>query len=279
MQLAAKEGQENLTDPAPAYTDEEGKVDNSPVTGRGWEKIEAIPKIGTLTVTYTCAAKTRNAKLRTDLLMKYGFWPEEVVSGEVMLCAGLHEIKEEDVLRLVYALMAKFESLDAAFTALSETEGTGVGEPEPAEGERQWQSRIKEMISARLKGPDEAKRLQAVFRHLDPGGDGQISKAQFSVMEPVWAEIRRSIVEFLEFCSRTFGQGFQETWNALDSGRSGFVVAHDWVNALAKVGYFGPHKAVFDFVDEESNGAVGSDVFKRALGPFQVPPWDDAEGQ
>merc|ERR1712032_576915 len=95
----------------------------------------------------------------------------------------------------------------------------------------------------------------------DSTNGGQISKAEFGVLDLLWKEIQMSVKEFVQFCVRTFGDDLRDTWNELDADGCDGVSFEEWVQALTKVGYFGPAKPIFDFLDEDDNGTISWEEF------------------
>ena len=62
------------------------------------------------------------------------------------------------------------------------------------------------------KNPDLIKQ---VFRYLDPDGGGEISRKEWDTLRQVFNELTLSILEFLQFVDRIFGD-FDLAWQAMD---------------------------------------------------------------
>lgn len=43
-------------------------------------------------------------------------------------------------------------------------------------------------LSLRFKGPNEKERIGAVFRYLDPGGEGNVSIQEWQILDQLWKE-------------------------------------------------------------------------------------------
>merc|ERR1712032_831040 len=201
--------------------------------GRGWDTFEKMPKGGFFDVEYMCSPEDRNFQFRQQCLEKYGCWSLDVAEEEVLWWAALSEAPE-DVLEFLEFLTANFADVFEAFTAIDGVGGNGViTRKEFAEG-------YKEIGCKKFEGENELERINAVFRYLDPSGEGEVSRDEWAVLDQFWKEIKLSIHEFVSFCSRHFGEELANTWEFLDDDGSGEIDQDEWVEAIRKLGYFGP---------------------------------------
>jgi len=133
---------------------------------------------------------------------------------------------------------------------------------------REFEEGMKRLKCRKFKGKDEKQRFQAIFRYLDPSGEGQVSKLEFMTLDLFWEEVKLSIVEFLDWAERMFGRDLEPLWNALDEDESGSIQRDEWEESLDKVGYFGPSGPIFSYVDEDDEGTMSWDEF-QILKDFQ----------
>eukprot|EP00928_Gymnodinium_smaydae_P040398 TRINITY_DN27399_c0_g2_i1.p1 TRINITY_DN27399_c0_g2~~TRINITY_DN27399_c0_g2_i1.p1 ORF type:complete len:1484 (+),score=240.35 TRINITY_DN27399_c0_g2_i1:247-4698(+) len=254
MSLAMKESMGNLR----KYSYQLPDKTMDPLTlgvPRSWEVFDKMPKGGVFRVTYMCAPEDRNFKLRKDLQEKYGRTEVTALENEVMWWAALQEAPN-DVLELLYFIRAKYNSFDEAFAVIDGPGGNGdISWKELEEG-------YHNMKCTKFKGPKERERIQAVFRYLDPSGDGSVSKDEFAVIDQFWNELQLSMKELMQFCMRTFGD-LESTWDELDEDGGGEVTVEEWTDALCKVGYFGPAHAIFDFLDDDDGGAISFEELEK----------------
>merc|ERR1712232_310849 len=68
------------------------------------------------------------------------------------------------------------------------------------------------MKCKKFKGPNEMERIRAVFRWLDPSGEGLISTDEFMILDQMLNEVILSIEEFVEFCVRTFSEDLEDAY-------------------------------------------------------------------
>merc|ERR1712203_481708 len=81
-------------------------------------------------------------------------------------------------------------------------------------------------------------------------------------MDMLRKEVQLSITEFVQFCERTFGDDLADAWGFLDEDGSGEIDLDEWLEAVQKVGYFGPARQVFNYLDKDDEGTVSLDEFE-----------------
>lgn len=112
-----------------------------------------------------------------------------------------------------------------------------------------------------VHGKDEQKRTSALFRHLDPGGEGSVSREEWAILQQLYREFDLCITEFVSFLVRLFGNDLSCSWNFLDDDDSGELTFDEWMSAVEDIGYFGPAKCVFGLIDNSDDGAISLDEF------------------
>mmetsp|Transcript_16862 Transcript_16862/g.31366 ORF Transcript_16862/g.31366 Transcript_16862/m.31366 type:complete len:1427 (-) Transcript_16862:243-4523(-) len=262
--LMGKERRTNLRNPE--YIHPDGTHD--PLTmgvPKAWETVERIPRSGTFICDYGCAPEDRCFALRKQNMLRYGAWDTAAQEQDVMWWAALTEAPL-DVLEYLEFLVARYDGMRAAFKAIDGEDGNGVLTL------REFEASVYEMKCKKFEGPDEKKRIESVFRYLDPSGEGEVSAGEFMVLEFMWREMHLSISEFVSFLERNFasegdkeegGKDFlEESWNYLDDDGSGEITEEEWTEAIqAKLHYFGPCKVIFSFIDKDDEGTVSLDEF------------------
>jgi len=253
MQLAAKEGQYNIRSPELKFLN--GTVDSFP-TGlpRSWETLEKMPKDGVFTATYMCSPEHRKIAARQMLGETYGAFPMDVTEDKVLWWTGLTEVSE-DVLDWLEFCIGNFKKIDDAFTAIDGADGNGVISL------REFEDGVKELGCKKFKGKDESKRIEAIFRYLDPGGEGSVSKEEWQILGQLWQEYSLCIYEFVHFLQRTFGDDLKDAWEFLDDDGSGELSRAEWLTNCESIGYFGPGECVFALLDNSDDGSISLDEF------------------
>mmetsp|Transcript_112506 Transcript_112506/g.195237 ORF Transcript_112506/g.195237 Transcript_112506/m.195237 type:complete len:1491 (+) Transcript_112506:137-4609(+) len=261
MNISKNETPFNLKNPK--YVRPDGTVDPLPLgVPRSWEVYDKMPKGGQFTVSYICAPEDRSFKARKQLFEDYGHWKMDVEEEEVMWWASLSEAPE-DVLEYLEFLITKYDDMEQAFKAIDGEDGNGQITL------REFEEGYQEMGCKKFAGKDESKRVEHVFRYLDPSGEGQVSKDEFMVLQLLFKEIVLSIKEFVEFCERTFSEDLADTWRFLDDDGSGSIDEQEWTEACRKIGYCGPVSSIFNYLDKDDEGTVSLDEFEE-LSKFQV---------
>merc|ERR1712107_607114 len=161
------------------------------------------------------------------------------------------------VLEYLEFLMSKFSNVRDAFKEIDGPGGNGVISL------REFEESVVDMGCRKFKGRGAKQEIQETFRFLDPSGEGQVSAEEWTVLEQFWREIEQSIVEFVKFCRRTFGEDLQEAWNAIDEDGSGSITEDEWCDLCKKAGYLGPSKPIFNYLDKDDEGTVSQDEFEE----------------
>ena len=162
----------------------------------------------------------------------------------------------EDVLEFLFWMRAKFRDTHEAFEAFDGPDGNGVL------GLREFEEGMRLLKCKKFKGKDEKQRWTAIFRFLDPSGEGQVSKEEFLTLDAFWAEVEFSIREFMDWANRTFGKDLKKLWKALDEDGGGSIQRDEWESSLDKVGYFGPSGPIFSFIDDDDGGEISWNEFQ-----------------
>jgi hypothetical protein len=241
--LAFKEGIINIEDKSLVYPS--GAVHNF-TTGisQSWAQIDELPAAGTFSFTYNCSADDRKMAARRDLARKYGGWNlEDDVIKHVVWWSNL-ETAPEAVLYFLYYCLKEFREVDAAFTVIDGgpggNESVSLIEMKAAVAKWGW-GRFK-------KNPDSVVQ---VFRFLDPDGGGEISRAEWSIMNQLFKELLLSIMEFMQFLDRFFGN-FEAAWAELDSNGDNNIDEDEWGDAVQSIGFFGPSEVIFQYLTNDT---------------------------
>merc|ERR1719456_379680 len=80
-------------------------------------------------------------------------------------------------------------------------------------------------------------------------------------MSTLWDEIRMSITEFVQFCTRMFGNDLSSTWIFIDSDNSGEINFEEWCQSLHELSYFGPVAPIFRYLDADNEGSISNVEF------------------
>ncbi|CAE7519254.1 unnamed protein product, partial [Symbiodinium pilosum] len=242
LSLANAERRDNISNFR--YTLPDGTIDKlEQGVPRSWDTFARMPQDGSFRFTYKCSPQDRRFALRRNLLMQFGKWKVDVKEEDVNWWAAAAEAPE-DVLEFLFWMRAKFNDTLKAFEAFDGSDGNGLL------GLREFEEGMRHLKCQKFRGRDEKQRWTAIFRFLDPSGEGQVSKDEFLTLDSFWAEVELSIREFMGWAERMFGSDLRALWNALDEDESGSIQRHEWEEVLDKVGYFGPSGPIFSFVDE-----------------------------
>jgi len=238
------------------YTLPDGTIDKlEQGVPRSWDQFSRMPKEGVFHFTYKCSPQDRRFQFRKHLLLHYGKWKVDVAENEVNWWAAAAEAPE-DVLEFLFWLRNRFEDTQKAFEAFDGADGNGVL------GLREFEEGMRQLKCRKFRGREEKQRWTAIFRFLDPSGEGQVSKEEFMTLDNFWAEVNFSIQEFLDWAERMFGPDLKILWDALDEDESGGIQRHEWEEVLDKVGYFGPSGPIFSYVDEDDGGTISWSEFQ-----------------
>eukprot|EP00930_Biecheleria_cincta_P011234 TRINITY_DN11386_c0_g2_i1.p1 TRINITY_DN11386_c0_g2~~TRINITY_DN11386_c0_g2_i1.p1 ORF type:complete len:1636 (-),score=323.46 TRINITY_DN11386_c0_g2_i1:170-5077(-) len=254
VQTAMNETMRNLKDYK--YTRADGTVDYLTAgVPMSWHKVEALEHDGgVFEVYYTCSADDRNFKFRKSLMEKYGNYTVES-EKDIMYWSGISTCPE-DVVEFVEFIVSRFKDLSKPFALIDGPDGNGeITLSEFSEG------LLRTLKFKKFAGPDQDARIKNVFRFLDPGGEGSVSPGEWQVLGQLYREIDLCVKEFVEFCVRTFGPDLNDSWNALDASGDGEVDEEEWLAACESMGFFGPARPIFSFLDKSDDGSVGRDEF------------------
>jgi Ca2+-binding EF-hand superfamily protein len=254
LQLAEKEGFKNIHEPD--YIHADGVVDGLP-TGvpKGWVKLDGVPRSGTFRCKYMCAPEYRKFKMRTTLAETYAcFRMDDVQEERVMWWTGLQE-PPADVLELLEFILGNYEHPRVAFDEIDGPGGNGVITL------KEFREGLQQMDCKKFAGKDEQSRIEKVFRYLDPGEEGSVSRDEWGILSQLWDEYQLSIEEFVNFLTRTFGDDLRDAWNFLDEDHSGELTFEEYTDALKRIGYFGPARCVFSLLDRSDDGNISYDEF------------------
>jgi Ca2+-binding EF-hand superfamily protein len=255
MYLSKQESVGNVRDVK--YIHEDGFAD--PLTAgipQSWDDASKLPKGGTLHVSYVCAPEDRAFQVRKTLCEKYCYRKLDVSEDDVMWWAALTEAPR-DVLTYLQWILSKFSTPKVCFKEIDGPGGNGVISL------REFEEGWKEMNCQIFKGADERKRINDIFRWLDPSGEGQVSEGEFSIMDALAKEIKQSVTEFVQFAMRTFGPELKDTWHFMDEDGGGEIDLQEWCNACQELGYFGPTEPIFRYLDADNEGTVSLDEFMK----------------
>lgn len=253
VQLATAESMRNLKEYK--YTRMDGTVDYLQAgVPMSWQKVEALEQGGTFEVYYICSADDRNFKNRKAMMEKYGNYHVES-EKDMLYVSGISQCPE-DVVEFVEFLVSRYKDLTRPFTLIDGADGNGqITLREFTEG------LLETLKFKKFAGPDQDARIRNLFRFLDPGGEGSVSKGEWEVLGQLYREINLCVKEFVEFCVRTFGPDLNDSWNALDASGDGEVDEEEWLAACESLGFFGPARPIFSFLDKSDDGSVGPDEF------------------
>eukprot|EP00397_Hematodinium_sp_SG-2012_P002255 GEMP01002261.1.p1 GENE.GEMP01002261.1~~GEMP01002261.1.p1 ORF type:complete len:772 (+),score=136.59 GEMP01002261.1:973-3288(+) len=151
---------------------------------RSWTtNVTRIPMSGTLKARYTCAPEHRNLNVRLGKAQEYGYFKIDPKTFRLKPWKRLDQIPEV-LLLFTVNMYSMFTSSSKAF----EKADTGDGQICLDEFCRfnDWSQ------CARNYGIE-------VFRHLDIGGEGTISRKEFCICDQIWAELVVLLTEFTEW--------------------------------------------------------------------------------
>lgn len=190
---------------------------------------------------------------------QFGFWPSS--DADVNWWSSISSV-HEDVMEFLVFLVLKFPNVYDAFRLIDGPGGNGV---------ISWDEFGKGLKKMKFKkfGKDKSEkgkkrikeRMKKVWDFLDPSGDGEVSKLEWSVMEQLFKEVHMSIGEFVWFLDRTFDD-LDDAWEFLDEDGSGSLDLEEWLSASKSIGYFGPAKPIFSYLDNDGEGSVSLDEFE-----------------
>lgn len=223
---------------------------------RSWET--HIPDFGVFKCQYVCSADDRQFGFRKQLAQKYGYLAQEFSEKDINWWTGLNE-PPADVIDLLEFLISRVRSMDEAFDIIDGGEPGCTANSELTL--REFESGVKSMGCKKFEGRDEMARIAAVFRYLDPGGEGTVSKKEWMVLEQLWCEFDLTIKEFVQFLQFAFGPDLSAAWDALDEDGGGELTEDEFLDGAKAIGYFGPAEVVFALLDGSDDGSISYDEF------------------
>merc|ERR1719277_546277 len=154
---------------------------------RSWENINELPPAGVFSGKYVCSPEDIKFDFRRNLSATYGFF-HVLPNGkeDVQWWTGLTE-PPDDVIDLLEFFISRVNHVDEAFSLIDGPGGNGVVTL------KEFQEGLEEMGCEKFKGKDEGTRILNVFRYLDPGGEGSVSKDEFRILDQLWKELMLSI--------------------------------------------------------------------------------------
>lgn len=115
----------------------------------------------------------------------------------------------------------------------------------------------------KFEGKDERDRVMSVFRYLDPGGEGTISRKEWGILGQLWREFDLTVREFVHFMVIAFGEDLEQTWEVLDPIGSGSLNLEQWNTAVEDIGFFGPAEIIFALIDSSDDGEICYEEFSK----------------
>jgi Ca2+-binding EF-hand superfamily protein len=255
VKLSNVEKVSNIRDPI--YTRGDGTVD--PLTlgvPRSWESISALPADGTFSCTYVCAPEDRKFETRKMLSQQYSYFnTQNVLEDHVSWWTGLTEPPEDVLDFLEFIIGYGFPNAGKCFEFIDGVGGNGVITL------REFEEGVEEMKCHKFVGKTATERIHGIFRYLDPGGEGSVSREEWGVMGQLWQEFELSVREFVDFLVRVFGPDLHVAWEYLDESGDGELDEDEWMQAVDRIGYFGPAKVVFGLLDNSDDGNISEEEF------------------
>eukprot|EP00931_Biecheleriopsis_adriatica_P070532 TRINITY_DN44294_c0_g1_i1.p1 TRINITY_DN44294_c0_g1~~TRINITY_DN44294_c0_g1_i1.p1 ORF type:complete len:293 (-),score=56.55 TRINITY_DN44294_c0_g1_i1:53-859(-) len=225
---------------------------------RSWCSQDRLPTSGVFRCKYVCAPEFRNIAYRRKLAATYGYFHQEYFDHDIRWWTGLKEAGD-DVLDLLEFLISRYNNVQEAFF---EIDGGPAPDVNAELTLRELESGLKDIGCHKFDGPDEKERIGAVFRYLDPGGEGTVSLNEWQILGQLWDEFELSIREFVQFLEFVFGENLEVAWEGLDDDGSGELNEEEWFEAVKRIGYFGPARVVFALLDSSDDGNISWDEFK-----------------
>lgn len=253
-----------------SYTRADGTEDKMPLgIPRSWGSFDAVPKDGKFRATYMCAPEFRNMTARKDLGKEYGFLygVEDLKDDDVQWWTGLTEVPN-DVIVLLEFFVSRYDNIKSPFTDIDGEGGNGVITlMELSEGLDAMN--FKKFDKKKKDPPDQkpkAKRIDDVFRYLDPGGEGSVSEEEWGVLGQLWKEFEYSVQEFVYFLVLKLGGDLFYAWESMlvefgDEDKEE-INYEEFAQAVERIGYFGPSNVVFRLLDVSDDGNISFDEFE-----------------
>jgi Ca2+-binding EF-hand superfamily protein len=257
VKLALMEKQENLRNPQVYKAD--GSPD--PDTQKGqflarWQFFEKMPTQGKFECNYVCAPENRKYEPRRKNAEAYGHYNVRTAEANVQWWTGLLEVPD-DVLRFMEFIINHYENVEDVFAIIDGNDGNGeINLQEMKEG-------LKKMKFRKFEGKDEHDRILSVFRYLDPGGEGSISKQEWNILNQLWREFDLSVREFVHFMVIAFGEDLDSCWEVIDPMDTGTVNLEQWMSAVEDIGFTGPAEIIYALLDSSDDGDISYNEFSK----------------
>jgi hypothetical protein len=273
--LMAKEGPENVKglDNAknPTFVDYDGVKDRSIQEmgmPRSWDDLDRVPKEGIFSACYFCAPEARKIAVRKQLLEKYGYWSPTIKEEDICWWSALSQAPS-DVIAFMTFLTARYPDMrDGWKDAFRAIEGSNCVAATASITLVKFQDGLKRMKFKKFAGHHETKRIAAVYRYLDPSGEGGISSCEWSVLEQLSNELTLSLEEFVKFIARSVSvwhpeADLRDVWDTLDFNDDDSITKDEWNKFVKeKFNYFGPSEIIFNHLDQDGEGSISWDEFE-----------------
>jgi len=246
------------------YKRADGTEDPMPLgVPRSWGDFNAIPKEGIFRALYMSAPEDRNIGFRKEIAKTYGYYDTDgITEDDVQWWTGLTE-PPEDVINLLEFFISRYPDVQKAFIDIDGPDGNGVITlKEFMEGLEEMECHKFDVKKGQKTGPTKEQRIEQIFRYLDPGGEGSVSREEWGILDQLWKEFDLSIREFVHFLMLSFGDDLQVAWEALDEDGGGELDEQEWLRAVENIGYFGPAAVVFALLDSSDDGNISFDEFE-----------------
>eukprot|EP00913_Durusdinium_trenchii_P024096 g22630.t1 len=154
---------------------------------------EKFGNIREFTCKYVCAPEDRQVDFRKKLAQTYGFINTTFNDADIAWWTGLNEVGE-DVLDLLEFFISRYNHVNEAFHHIDGGVREGEGGNTTSNGELTLRlggcrnSASERPPCGRFRGPNEKERIGAVFRYLDPGGEGNVSLQEWQILDQLWKE-------------------------------------------------------------------------------------------
>lgn len=263
VNLAIKEKfPQNLHDYS--YRRADGSEDPMPLgVPKSWGDMATIPKDGVFRATYRCAPEDRKFEHRKEIARSFGYFDVDgLTDKDVEWWTGLTE-PPEDVLNLLEYFISRYDNVEQPFKKIDGENGNGnITLRELLDGLDEMDCHKFDVKKGNKTGRTKEQRIESIFRYLDPGGEGSVSREEWAMLSQLWKEFDLSIREFVYFLTLSFGDDLLDAWDALDDDESGELTEEEWLTAVVSIGYFGPAKIVFALLDTSDDGSISYDEFE-----------------
>mmetsp|Transcript_130542 Transcript_130542/g.377640 ORF Transcript_130542/g.377640 Transcript_130542/m.377640 type:complete len:1409 (+) Transcript_130542:86-4312(+) len=262
VQLAIKEKYANLRDYS--YRKSSGALIPLPIgVPKSWGVLKTIPSEGVFTATYRSAPEDRDFAFRRELARTYGFFDVDgLQETDVEWWTGLTE-PPEDVLNLLEFFISRFSDVEQAFKQIDGPGGNGlITFRELLDGLEEMGCTKFDAQKGHKASQTREQRIETIFRYLDPGGEGSVSRDEWNTLGQLWKEFDLSIREFVHFLVLTFGDDLRDAWDELDYDESESLTEEEWLKAVQDIGYFGPAKVVFALLDMSDDNEISFEEFE-----------------